>query len=251
MFKDLFSAQAAQYAQYRPTYPPSLFQFIAGLPAEQKRVWDCGTGNGQAALGLVPYFEEIIATDPSASQIEHAARNSKIRYEISTAESAPSIPANSVDLVTAAAAAHWFKFDLFYKEVNRVIKPGGIIALWTYGHDREIVHPKLDQIMKRFEDQVVGPFWAPEIDLVRKKYKTIPFPFEEVQCPEFKIEKRMNLSELIGYCSTWSAIQKYKESFKRNPLLELKFTLEKIWGDPNSTYEIIWPVYLRVGIVRK
>ena len=51
-FKDHFSGHAADYASFRPGYPPELFDFVAALPRRRGTAWDCGTGSGQAAVGL-------------------------------------------------------------------------------------------------------------------------------------------------------------------------------------------------------
>ena len=51
-FKDHFSASASDYATFRPRYPAELFEFVASLPERRSCVWDCATGNGQAALPL-------------------------------------------------------------------------------------------------------------------------------------------------------------------------------------------------------
>ena len=75
-FKDHFSDRAALYATCRPLYPDSLFAQLAGLTREHRAAVDCGTGNGQAALGLTKHFRRVIATDPSEAQISsrHSAR---------------------------------------------------------------------------------------------------------------------------------------------------------------------------------
>jgi hypothetical protein len=51
---DHFSAHAARYGAYRPTYPDALFEYLASLVPAHDLAWDCATGNGQAALGLTP-----------------------------------------------------------------------------------------------------------------------------------------------------------------------------------------------------
>lgn len=71
-FKDLFSLQSADYARFRPTYPPELFEYLKGLVKNHDRVWDAGTGNGQAAIALSGIFREVIATDPSEKQLKLA-----------------------------------------------------------------------------------------------------------------------------------------------------------------------------------
>ncbi|MEK7716601.1 MAG: SAM-dependent methyltransferase, partial [Pseudomonadota bacterium] len=68
-FKDHFSQHAGDYARYRPDYPEALFAFLTKSVTQHELAWDCGTGNGQAALGLAGHFDRVIATDPSQTQI--------------------------------------------------------------------------------------------------------------------------------------------------------------------------------------
>ena len=76
-FKDHFSAQAGDYARYRPDYPPALFEWLAGIAPSQDIAWDCGTGSGQSAVALAAHFSRVIATDPSQSQSITAAPRQK------------------------------------------------------------------------------------------------------------------------------------------------------------------------------
>lgn len=57
-FEDHFSNHSQQYAQYRPKYPAELYAFLASLAPARSLAWDCGTGNGQAALGLAKHFDD-------------------------------------------------------------------------------------------------------------------------------------------------------------------------------------------------
>ncbi|MGV3540778.1 MAG: class I SAM-dependent methyltransferase, partial [Rufibacter sp.] len=120
-FKDLFSKQAQTYQQFRPTYPPALFQYLQSLTPNHNLAWDCGTGNGQSAVGLASYFGKVYGTDPSTSQIENAQPHPRIRYNVEKSEEC-SLPDASVDLVTVAQALHWFNFDKFYAQVRRVLR---------------------------------------------------------------------------------------------------------------------------------
>src|SRR6267154_3109278 len=121
-FKDHFSTQAATYAKARPTYPPALFAELARLAPGTTLAWDCGSGNGQAAVALAAQFGQVIATEPSAAQLAQAVRHERVTYHQS-AEIAPMLADGSVDLVTAAQAAHWFDLGIFYPEVRRVLRP--------------------------------------------------------------------------------------------------------------------------------
>src|SRR5215204_4418200 len=106
-FKDLFSARAALYSKYRPQYPRPLFDWVTSLVEQHRLAWDCGTGNGQAATSLAAYFDNVVATDASESQIAEAAQHPGVEYRVATAYES-GLAARSVDLVTVAQAIHWF-----------------------------------------------------------------------------------------------------------------------------------------------
>ncbi len=44
-FQDHFSAQAGEYARFRPQYPPALFAWLAQLAPARTLAWDRGTGS--------------------------------------------------------------------------------------------------------------------------------------------------------------------------------------------------------------
>src|SRR3954462_10060488 len=131
-FKDHFSGRAASYAAYRPSYPDALFDFVAGLTTRHQVALDCATGNGQAAVGLAARFQNVIATDASASQIDNAVKHPRIDYRVAAAESS-GLPRQSVNLVTAAQALHWLDAEKFFAEARRVLVADGAIAIWGYG----------------------------------------------------------------------------------------------------------------------
>ncbi len=245
-FKDHFSKQSDEYAKYRPVYPPELFAYLASLVSAHELAWDCGTGNGQAALGLAALFGRVIATDPSEAQIRNAAAHPRISYRVAPAERTD-IAVASVDLVTVAQALHWFDHERFYREVRRVLKPGGVLAVWCYGLNE--IAPAIDPIVRRYYSEVVGPYWPPERHFIDERYATIPFPFTELAVPAFGIESRWNLDDFIGYLDTWSATQRYRQAEKQNPLEALRGVLERAWGPAETERLVTWPIYLRVGRV--
>ena len=128
-FRDHFSTQSAAYAQFRPHYPEALIQYLADLAPARERAWDCATGNGQVAVELARFFTEVVATDASARQLEHATPHERVRYRVLPAEQTDFAPA-SFDLVTVAQALHWFDLDRFYAEVRRTLRPEGVITVW-------------------------------------------------------------------------------------------------------------------------
>ena len=92
-----YSPYAKKYSQSRPGYPEELFQYLASLAYNHNAAWDCATGNGQAALNLVKYFDKVFATDVSRSQIENAVRHPDIEYRVRPSEDS-GIKENSVKI---------------------------------------------------------------------------------------------------------------------------------------------------------
>ena len=242
-FQDHFSSRAKEYSTYRPRYGADLYRYLATIVPGHSLVWDCGTGNGQAAVELAEHFENVCATDPSQQQIATAPARSGVEYRVAEAE-VPWIAGASVDLVTAAQAAHWFDLDNFYREVHRVLRPGGAVALWCYRLVN--VSPEVDTVIQHYHGQVVGPYWPPQRALVDAGYSTLAFPFDELQTPGFQMEARWSLSQLAGYLGTWSSAGRYRKAKGSEPLDEIAGDLMMAWGE-EETRTIRWPLSLRVG----
>lgn len=207
-FKDHFSRQVADYAKFRPPYPRALFACITDYSPNDEVALDVATGNGQAAIALAEFFEKVIAVDASASQIASAPPNEQVEYRVAPAE-ATTLPAHSCDTITVAQALHWFELEAFYAEVRRVLKQRGVLAVWAYNELR--ISPEVDALVRRFHDEIVGPFWPPERKIVGRGYRALPFPFEELETPVFQIEVRWSLehfarlpAHLVGYATVYS-----------------------------------------------
>jgi SAM-dependent methyltransferase len=243
-FKDHFSGHARDYASYRPGYPEELFDFVAALPRRRGTAWDAGTGSGQAALGLAERFERVIGTDPSAPQIEHAEPHPRVEYRVAPAE-ASGLPDASVDLVAVAQAFHWFDFDRFFAEARRVLAPGGAVVLWSYNLCR--VSPEVDAWTDRLAHGTVGPYWPPERQWVNEEYRTVPFPFPEVETPPLFLREDWDLGRYLAYIRTWSAFQRYVKETGIDPVEETRPEIEAAWGDPAAARTISWPIFLRAS----
>ena len=242
--KDNFSSHASTYAQFRPVYPVELYDFILSLVQNRQLAWDCGCGNGQVAGVLADYFEQVEATDISQKQLEHAVKKPNINYQLAPAERTP-IPDKSLDLVTVAQAIHWFDFDQFYKEVYRVCKPGSLIAVWCYS--LLTVNKEVDAIIQHLYENTLGDrYWDAERRYVDERYQTIPFPFDEITAPKFAIRVSWTLDHLIGYLTSWSAVQHYIGDRNTNPIEKISTELRSAWGGQKER-EVLFPLFTRIG----
>ncbi|MBE9041335.1 class I SAM-dependent methyltransferase [Oscillatoriales cyanobacterium LEGE 11467] len=243
-FKDYFSKQASAYSTYRPRYPDALFEYLASQCDRCDRVWDCATGSGQVAMSLVPYFKKIIATDASASQIENAAPHPLINYRVEPAEQT-TIETHSIDLATVGQALHWFDIERFYVEVKRVLKPGGILAVWCY--QLLSISEKIDPIIEEYYHQIIGEYWSPERQLIEEGYRSIDFPFEERVTPQFQMEAMWSLDRVFGYLETWSATQRFISARNSNPIDLIRDRLSDVWGDIHLSKLVRTSISMRIG----
>lgn len=245
-FADHFSEASSRYAAFRPSYDPAMIAWIVERVPATTLAWDCGTGNGQAATLLAEHFGKVIATDPSEAQLAAATQHPRIQYAVSD-ECAPFIADASVDLVTVAQAVHWFDLDRFYPEVNRVLHPGGIIALWSYG--RPSVDPATDVVINWFHDERVGPMWPKERHEVESGYSALPFPFFELPHDSWAIRRPMTRDAFLGYVGTWSAVRQAHLKDGVDPMPEIVARMDGIWRTDEERV-VSWPVSMRVGIRR-
>lgn len=243
-FKDHFSVNAEKYSKYRPVYPAALFRFLSSITPERDLAWDCATGSGQAALGLAKDFHKVIATDASERQIENASHHKKISYSVAPAHKT-TIQTGSIDLITVAQALHWFEFDQFYLEVNRVLKQNGIIAVWTY--NLPTISVEIDAIIKYFYFNVVGEFWPPERKFVENSYENIPFPFHKLPSPTFRMLTKWTIKQFISYIGTWSAVKRYRDNKGNDPVESIQKRLTKLWDNRSAVMKVDWPLSIVIG----
>jgi len=243
MAKDLFSNHANQYASFRPTYPRELYDYIFSHVRNFGTAWDAGTGNGQVARDLSKQFDKVIASDISVNQLENAYQANNIFY-FQTGETIP-FSSPRFDLVCAAQAIHWFDREKFYTEVKRVAKPNALIAVWGYGLLR--VNQEIDSLINDFYRNIIGPYWDKERKLVDEEYKTISFPFSEIEVPRFAFSFPWTLAGFQGYLTTWSSVQKYIREKNSNPVENLVAQIQPLWK--LEKLEVTFPLFLRLGTV--
>ncbi len=237
-FKDHFSKQSSTYSGFRPDYPPALYDYIFEHCSAKDLAWDCACGTGQAARGLAKAFHRVVASDASQGQLEQAEGPANVCFECFPAENSP-FENQSVDLISVAQALHWFERGRFFDECKRVLRPRGLLAVWTYGPLE--INPEADEIVYQGE---LAKYWPPERQLVEDSYKDIEFPFERVdRINEFEIKGALSLEQVLGYIKSWSAYQSY---LKVNPDFDwtsVKKDLQPHWGR-SEFVKVRWPITL-------
>jgi ubiquinone/menaquinone biosynthesis C-methylase UbiE len=247
MAKDRFSEQATLYASYRPSYPPELISYILQFVKHKDCAWDCATGNGQAAVLLADHFDKVYATDHSEKQLALAIPKKNISYSVSSAEHTP-FPDHIFDLITVAQAYHWLKAESFAREVKRVAKKDGIIAIWGYNIPF-CDFPVVNECIEYFYKAIVGKYWDPERRFIDEEYKTVHFPYHELSGRRFEFPVEWHLMQLAGYLQSWSSVVNFQRMHNYNLVDEYLPQLVKSWPDTEEKLLFRFPIFLRLGRV--
>jgi SAM-dependent methyltransferase len=105
--------------------------------APGRRVLDLGAGTGKLTATLAALGTAVVAVEPDAAMLRELRQAlPAVRALSGSAESIP-LPDESVDVVVAGNAMHWFDMDVAGPEIARVLAPGGVLAgLWNVLDDR-------------------------------------------------------------------------------------------------------------------
>jgi SAM-dependent methyltransferase len=134
-----FGRRSDDYAEHRPGLPDSFFDRLERhVPFDGAVALDVGTGPGFTALALARRGARVTGADISPQQIDAARRsareqdlNERTEFLVRPAEKT-GLPDESFDLVTASQCWHWFDHDAALREVDRVLRPGGILVVAHY-----------------------------------------------------------------------------------------------------------------------
>ncbi|SPF49382.1 Methyltransferase type 11 [Candidatus Sulfotelmatobacter kueseliae] len=132
-----FSDRVENYVRYRPGYPPEALRVLkddCGLELEDE-IADVASGTGIWTRMLLENGNRVIGVEPNAEMRQAGERLlaafPRFTSVAGTAE-ATTLDDGSVDFVTAAQAAHWFKREQARREFIRILRPGGwLVLLWN------------------------------------------------------------------------------------------------------------------------
>ena len=245
--KDHFSIGSGDYSRYRPTYPDAFYKFLNSVTTHTENAWDCGTGNGQMAVRLAEYFENVFATDISESQLQQAHEVKGVHYSVQPAERTD-FPDRFFDLIIAAQAAHWFDLESFYSEVRRTGRDNAVLVIMGYTLPR--ISAELDKVVDWFYNEIVGDYWDFERKYIDEGYLTMPFPFDEIKAPRMESRFDWTRTHLMGYLGTWSAVKQYIKVNGATPMNYISDAIVRCW-DGNASKTVTFPLLIRMGMVSK
>jgi SAM-dependent methyltransferase len=131
-----FAAVADAYERSRPGYPEDAVRWLVG--EEPRDIVDLGAGTGKLTRSLVALGHRVIAVEPLPEMIAHLRKAVPGVTAVEGGAEAIPLAAGSADIVTAAQAFHWFDHGPALREIARVLRPGGWLALvWNTRDDQE------------------------------------------------------------------------------------------------------------------
>uniref|UniRef100_F6ZXR3 Methyltransferase type 11 domain-containing protein n=1 Tax=Ciona intestinalis TaxID=7719 RepID=F6ZXR3_CIOIN len=213
---------------------------------------EVGCGSGQAIKKFVSYFDNIIGIDISAEQIQEAEQNNpfpNVSYAVGDAYKLP-FDTSSVDVVMCGEAIHFFDVDKFLREVARVLRPQGCVAI--FGYWMPVITPVgVADASERDRLKKIGSELAKKIKShLTCEYKDI---YEQLSSPvkvhntDLKSDLKWNISQLLGYFNSLSPYNLYMKK-KREDLerKEKRFLCSYTKKTPqeNCCVNLYYPIYL-------
>lgn len=157
-----FSGKADVYQKARPAYAPDLFvclqQDFGVGPGSV--VADVGSGTGILTRQLLEMSLKVFAVEPNMDMRQIAEQElGGVESFVSVAATAEhtTLPDESVDIVFAASAFHWFDPLAFKAECQRILKPGGrIFLIWNESQLTDEIHQARKAIFEKYSPIFAG-----------------------------------------------------------------------------------------------
>jgi ubiquinone/menaquinone biosynthesis C-methylase UbiE len=240
-----FAGVASQYAAFRPAYPTQLLVDLVALAGgDGITALDTGAGNGQVASALAPLVKRLYASDLAYSQISAMPPQPNALRYVSRAERS-CLPDHHLDLLTCAQSLHWFDVPAFHAEAARIVKPGGVVAIWTYALPRgsAAVSAVIDAIYA-----ATASHWPADRVHVDTKYAAFPFPYTPIAYTPPPMTAVFDLPRLVGYLGTWSGVQRAIKAGIPDPVAAHAAALAAAWAaDPVTQQTITFDTTVFIG----
>jgi SAM-dependent methyltransferase len=191
-----FGGSAAAYADNRPDYAPAAIAWaLAGADGPVREVVDLGAGTGILTAGLLASGLRVTAVEPDLRMLAELRRRlPDVATVAATAEAIP-LPDGSRDAVVAGTAFHWFDRDRALTEIARVLRPGGVVAMFWHSDDDSV--PWMNELGRLTRTSASSTPTEDE-DVTRMRPHPAFFPFETERFQQGQRRTAESLTATIG-----------------------------------------------------
>ena len=226
-----FSSRVEHYARFRPGYPQEAISVLRNECdlRPDSLVADIAFGTGLFTRLLLENGNPVIGVEPNAEMRrageQYLSSFPDFRSVNGTAE-ATTLPAHSLDFVTAAQAAHWFDRDKSLAEFRRILKPGGyLVLLWN---DRLVESAGFNQ---DYEQLVLR--YGTDYNEVKRRDAAAAHYFRDIPCEKRVLanHQKMDFESLQGRLLSSSYIPQPGESSYDAMIADLRQLFDKYQRD--------------------
>ena len=153
-----FDEIVAGYDKVRPEYPDELFEdiFRYSEPGKTKKVLEIGAGTGKATVPFLNAGYDVTAVEIGANMANFLAEKFEMRKNFNVIISAfedADLEDKSYDVLYAATAFHWVNAEIGCPKAFRLLKSGGVIALFRYNAvpaNGEALYEEIQEVYEKY-----------------------------------------------------------------------------------------------------
>lgn len=234
--KGRFSDRVQNYVKYRPGYPTEILNYLHNNIrfSSNSTIADIGSGTGISAklfldnenvvYGIEPNpemrqaAEEILSTYSNFHSINASSENTKLQSE-------------SIDIIVAAQAFHWFDPKPTKEEFMRILKPNGAVVILANRRKKssdkfmngymDIVAKYGERLNLKTDSQAIPDFFYP--NTIHKEIFDNPYIYD--------------FDRLKGELASYSYMPNEQDSRYKPMIADLEVLFEKFSSGGNVTFE--------------
>ncbi len=245
-----FSDRVSDYVKYRPSYPHELIDFLESnsFLTKSSIIADVGSGTGLLTKLFLDNGNKVFGIEPN-KEMREAGEEFLKDYEnfvsINGTSEQTNLPDQSVDLITAGQAYHWFDKEKTAKEFKRILNYSNkenIVLIWNTRAKHIDFNDELEKIIREYSKDYDNVSQTQD----KNKQKNIFFnkSFSKKVFPNFQ---KLDFEGLLG--RLLSASYMLKQSDEKYPLLEKDLRELFIKYEDNGLIKLIYDTEVFYGIL--
>ncbi|RUS77517.1 hypothetical protein EGW08_014729 [Elysia chlorotica] len=253
MYVDMEQSKA--YAEHRPRYTDELFKTISDycketVPSLNLAV-DIGCGPGMSTTGFAKYFKKVIGVDVSETQIACAPKDiPNCEFKVGYSDKLPFIKSGTVDLICSGESFNLMPQKETFAEADRVLRPGGTIAIFGYDLPSSD-NPEIDAVIQKMWVTMI-PYWPKDSTQIFDRFNSVELPYPGwVRNDTLKMTMRTDLAKHIGMMkSTWPVVAYGRDHPEEDFIGDISRQIEEILersGSSTKEYNVNYSFFILMG----